>query len=160
VGTKARAVSNLYAVLNVPADADRTTVRASFRTLALRFHPDHGGDAQRMEAVIDAWAILGHPERRAAYDLTLAVQRGTLRRRKTDRPLPTPVVAEAPGPDTLSYGRYTGWTIEALAEHDPDYLEWLGRSPGGRVWQTRIDAALTARMVVPAPTPQRPKRFW
>jgi DnaJ-class molecular chaperone len=66
-------VSNLYAVLNVPADADRTTVRASFRTLALRFHPDHGGDAQRMEAVIDAWAILGHPERRAAYDLTLGL---------------------------------------------------------------------------------------
>jgi hypothetical protein len=113
-----------------------------------------------MEAVIDAWAILGHPERRAAYDLSLAVQRGTLRRRKTDGPVPTPVMAEAPGPDTLSYGRYAGWTIEALVEHDPDYLEWLGRSPGGRLWQRRIDAALTARIVVPPATPTRPKRFW
>jgi hypothetical protein len=69
-------------------------------------------------------------------------------------------VVEAPGADTLSYGRYAGWTIEALAEHDPDYLEWLGRSPGGRAWQTRIDAVLTGRIVVPAPAPQRPRRFW
>jgi curved DNA-binding protein CbpA len=150
-------MSNLYAVLNVPPDADRTTVRSSFRTLALRFHPDHGGDAQRMEAVIDAWAILGHPERRAAYDLTLAVQRGTLRRRKTDKPLPTPVVAEAPVVDTLSYGRYAGWTIEALVEHDPDYLEWLRRSPGGRAFWTQIEAAL-ADLAARTPVPPSPIR--
>jgi curved DNA-binding protein CbpA len=156
-------VPNFYAILNVPPDADRTTIRASFRTLARRFHPDHGGDAQRMEAVIDAWAILGHADRRAAYDRTLAVQRGTLRRRKTDRPLPTPAVAEAPGADTLSYGRYAGWTIEALADHDPDYLEWLRRSPGGHVWWQRVELVLAdraARMPVPPPPVRRRTRLW
>jgi curved DNA-binding protein CbpA len=153
----------LYAVLNVPRDADRMTIRASFRTLARRIHPDHGGDAQRMEAVIDAWAVLGHADRRAAYDRTLAVQRGTLRRRKTDRPLPTPAVAEAPGADTLGYDRYAGWTIETLADHDPDYLEWLRRSPGGHVWWQRIELVLVdraARTPAPPPPVRRRTRLW
>jgi curved DNA-binding protein CbpA len=155
-------VPNFYAVLNVPRDADRTTIRASFRTLARQCHPDHGGDLQRMEAIIEAWAVLGHAERRAAYDRTLAVQREILRRPGTAMTVDT-LATQVRRPDTLGYGRYAGWTIEALADQDPDYLEWLRRSPGGRVWWKRIEVALAdraARMPVRPPPVRRRTRLW
>src|ERR1700754_539649 len=68
-------VPNHYAVLKVTPSADRAEIRASFRALARRYHPDVGGDAERMQAIIEAWAVLGRPERRATYDLELAVAR-------------------------------------------------------------------------------------
>src|SRR5207248_3143350 len=42
----------------------------------------------------------------------------------------------------LDFGPYTGWTIEALADHDPAYLEWLVRTPSGWRHATDIRAAL------------------
>jgi curved DNA-binding protein CbpA len=156
-------VSNLYDVLNVPPDADRAAIRASFRTLARRYHPDHGGDPLRMHAIIDAWAVLGRADRRAAYDRTISLERGGLRRRVSVASPDASMGTQVRDPDTLDYGRYTGWTIEALADHDPDYLEWLRRSPGGRAWQKRIEVALAdraARMPVPPPSVRSRRRRW
>jgi curved DNA-binding protein CbpA len=155
---------DFYAELHVPAEANGDAIRMAFRAMARQCHPDHGGDAQRMQAISEAWAILSRPDRRAAYD-KLRVAERLARQRPTHakavgQPTPTPDPAATPhgrDPNALDYGRYEGWTIEALANHDPDYLEWLRRSPGGRTWRTRIDVALAAR-AVRMPAPQAPAK--
>jgi curved DNA-binding protein CbpA len=144
---------DLYAVLHVPPDADHNAIRASFRILSRQSHPDFGGDAHRMQAISEAWATLGRPDRRIAYDGHRADERAT-------HPGATNVAATpAAEPDTLDFGRYQGWTIEAMAHQDPDYLEWLRRSPSGRSWRTRIDLVLADRAartpIPPAPAKRR-----
>ena len=61
-----------YDVLGVPSSATQAEVRAAYRAAARDHHPDAGGDAGRMRALNVAWAVLGDPVRRAAYDRTLA----------------------------------------------------------------------------------------
>ncbi len=45
-------------------------------------------------------------------------------------------------PATMDYGRYQGWRLEEIARADREYLEWLGRSPGGRRFKTQIERVL------------------
>jgi len=62
---------NHYRVLHVQADAPVEVIKASWRTLMsrLRQHPDLGGSHAQAVMVNEAWAVLGDPDRRAAYDL-------------------------------------------------------------------------------------------
>ena len=63
-----------YEVLQVHPTAEPEVVRAAYRILARKYHPDHGGDARRMIALNNAWDVLGDPARRAAYDASRATQ--------------------------------------------------------------------------------------
>lgn len=60
-----------YEVLGVAVDADTDEIRQAYLRLARAHHPDRGsGDAgNRMRDLNAAWAVLGDPARRAAYDL-------------------------------------------------------------------------------------------
>jgi hypothetical protein len=60
-----------YDVLGVPPSATQAEVRAAYRAAARNHHPDAGGDPGSMRALNRAWAVLGDPVRRAAYDRTL-----------------------------------------------------------------------------------------
>jgi DnaJ domain len=60
-----------YETLGVDAAATQAEVRAAYRAAARNHHPDAGGDPDRMRAVNVAWAVLGDPVRRAAYDRAL-----------------------------------------------------------------------------------------
>jgi len=61
-----------YDALGVDPSADAATVRRAYLSEARRHHPDaEGGDAERMLAVNDAWAVRGDPARRASDDATL-----------------------------------------------------------------------------------------
>jgi hypothetical protein len=61
-----------YDVLGVAPSADQAALRRAYLRLARRHHPDRaGGDAARMQAINQAWATLGDPDRRARYDLSL-----------------------------------------------------------------------------------------
>ena len=151
-----------YLVLQVSRDADASVIRASFRALARRHHPDFGGDEAQMVALNEAWRILGNVRRRAAYD-------AASRLRQPD----ASVVAAGPGSSgaergpahawsaasgresgtILDFGRYAGWSIGRLADHDPDYLEWLARAPIGRHLAAEIRALLTQRAGVATATP-------
>lgn len=62
-------MSHLYGVLGVPRDADNAQVKAAYRTLAKACHPDlPGGSERRFREISLAYATLGNPARRAAYD--------------------------------------------------------------------------------------------
>lgn len=61
-----------YEVLGVPRDADASTIKKAFRTLARELHPDvnkHDPSAEeRFKEAAEAYEILNDPERRATYD--------------------------------------------------------------------------------------------
>lgn len=153
-----------YKVLQVDRSAEPVVIRAAFRALARVYHPDFGGDVLRMIALNAAWAVVGDERRRAAYDAA--------RSREPERP----VVVTAPGPSRFEYGpmpdqrratgggsgtildfgRYAGWSVGQLADHDPDYLEWLERTPIGRHLTAEIATLLARRaQVATAPPPSR-----
>lgn len=64
---------NLYRVLHVQPEAPQVVIKASYRALmsSLRSHPDLGGDHDHAAQLNAAYAVLGDPERRAAYDSSL-----------------------------------------------------------------------------------------
>ena len=70
-------MEDLYAVLGVDADASLDEVRAAYRALAQRFHPDHNPNdmaaERRMQQINEAFAVLNVPERREAYDAQRAL---------------------------------------------------------------------------------------
>jgi molecular chaperone DnaJ len=63
---------DFYEILDVKRDADAKTIKAAYRTLALRYHPDrNNGDAaaeERFKQINEAYAVLSDPERRDRYD--------------------------------------------------------------------------------------------
>jgi len=65
--------TDLYIVLGVLPDAEDIVIRAAYRALAQRYHPDRWvGDAadahQRMTRINEAYEVLGDKARRATYD--------------------------------------------------------------------------------------------
>lgn len=60
-----------YKLLLVSRSASLTVIRASYRTLMQRQHPDHGGDAGFAALLNKAYTILSDAESRAAYDAYL-----------------------------------------------------------------------------------------
>lgn len=135
-----------YEVLGVPQTASTADVRRAFLALARRFHPDvhvladaatQRTAARRMQAVNDAWAVLGDAGRRASYDEEL--------RRTRARSTPTGPAGPAPG------GSASGRTA------------WAGPADAGpRSWP-RAEAAPSAgpadwrRHASPGPALSRPR---
>jgi hypothetical protein len=81
-----------YAVLGVARHATADEVRRAWLALARRHHPDRGGDPATMQAVNEAWAIVGDPARRAMWD-------------REHGATPRFVVPSAGAPDAASDGR-------------------------------------------------------
>lgn len=62
-----------YATLGVEPSADAPSIRAAYRALAQRYHPDKAGESDaeavlRMVEINAAYRVLGDPARRAEYD--------------------------------------------------------------------------------------------
>jgi molecular chaperone DnaJ len=60
-----------YEVLGVPRDADARAIKAAFRKLALKYHPDRNkepGAEERFKQIAEAYAILSDPKKRGEYD--------------------------------------------------------------------------------------------
>lgn len=61
-----------YGILQVDSDAEDDVIKAAYRRLARKYHPDlaDGTEAAvRMTEINRAWELIGEPDARAAYDL-------------------------------------------------------------------------------------------
>jgi hypothetical protein len=146
-------MSDPYDVLQVHRRAEPEVIRAAFRALARKYHPDFGGDGARMVEITEAYAILGSPERRADFD---AQPVGQVAAQAMPQANPAATAGQTAARDgglperpvsgsVIDFGRYAGWTVGALVDHDPDYLEWLARTPVGRRLTGEIERALARR---------------
>lgn len=110
-----------HKILQVVPTAEPEVIRAAYRALAIKYHPDRDTStyaARRMREINDAYAQLRAPvERRPSF---------------AER------VAPMPKGSKLSFGRYAGWSLGDLARTDPDYLRWLSRTASGIGYRTEI----------------------
>ena len=64
-----------YEVLSIAPSASADELHVRFKELALKHHPDKGGDRTTFTAVTEAYAVLKDTKRRAAYDAELKLLR-------------------------------------------------------------------------------------
>jgi curved DNA-binding protein CbpA len=134
--------TDFYKVLQVDPAAEPEVIHAAYRALARKHHPDAGGGGARMASLNLAWAVLGDAVHRADYDQQHRALRAT---RRFDAYAGSESVTSVGSAETvLDFGRYEGWSIPQVAARDPDFLEWLARTPAGRPYRREIDAALAA----------------
>jgi DnaJ family protein C protein 9 len=61
---------SVYEILGVAKDATEEEIKKAYRKLALKYHPDKGGDAKQFQALSLAHSILSDQEKRKIYDQT------------------------------------------------------------------------------------------
>jgi curved DNA-binding protein CbpA len=64
-------IKDYYSLLGVGPTADTAAIKAAFRRLAQRYHPDVARDkrhARRFPAILEAYEALSDPEQRRQYD--------------------------------------------------------------------------------------------
>jgi len=138
-----------YRILQIQPDADPDVVRAAYRVLARKAHPDASvaldpTAERRMTDLNWAYALVRDPVKRQAWESD--------RRRA---PPPTPAEAATHGAPRgplesdgagmrLDFGRYQGWTLGEVAKRDPTYLDWLRRHQSGARYRDSIDILLRA----------------
>lgn len=63
---------NYYEILEVSPKASSLVIRAAYKSLMQRYHPDKdSGDAERAALVVQAYDVLSDEARRSSYDLAL-----------------------------------------------------------------------------------------
>lgn len=142
-------VTDPYKVLQVLPNAEQEVLRAAFRALALKYHPDHDNSARaarRMIEINEAYAMVRDADARAKLD------RGRLRKYDYEAtptgnsdatPAPPPRASSAG--TQLDQGRYAGWSLRDVAAHDPDYLRWLSRHSSGLRYRSEIASLLQGK---------------
>jgi curved DNA-binding protein CbpA len=136
-----------YRILQVQPDADPDVVRAAYRVLARKLHPDAGTpvDESTERGMADlnwAYALVRDPVKRRIWESD---------RRRAPPPTPAegathgaargPLGADGAGM-RLDFGRYEGWTLGEVVRRDPDYLDWLRRHASGARYRDAIDILL------------------
>jgi hypothetical protein len=106
-----------YQLLHVQPDAPVEVIRSSYRTIMqrLRVHPDLGGDPEAARLLNEAWAVLGDPARRAAYDRELADRS----RPGPQSPAGPPPARAAPEPSATGLYRSLGTCLVCKAPLPP-----------------------------------------
>lgn len=69
-------MADYYKILEITAKASEGEIRAAYRRLARKYHPDAGAgsSAETFRAVQDAYELLSDPERRKEYDRSRNVE--------------------------------------------------------------------------------------
>jgi curved DNA-binding protein CbpA len=130
-----------YAELGVPLKADRRAIRKAYLARARQYHPDLGGNVERMARINAAYELLGDPQLRAAYDSSPSMG---LARRRAAEPWTgaAGVPSGRPSGSVLEFGLFAGWSVGQIARRDPGYLVWLAERREGRPYLAEIEALL------------------
>ncbi|UFU06837.1 J domain-containing protein [Ruania halotolerans] len=138
--TDARSGGTPYEVLGVPHDAPAELLRRAYRRRLRETHPDTGGNAEVFHEVQQAWALVGTPVARRAYDMRTAEARRSPASSGRARSSAPPPSTHDDGPRVWTAGRASGGTrprAKARSHGHPGgwsqerYLtllrEWVGR---------------------------------
>lgn len=60
--------TRLYDILGVSKEADANELKKAYRKLAIKNHPDKGGDPEKFKEISGAYDVLSDPEKRQLYD--------------------------------------------------------------------------------------------
>eukprot|EP00928_Gymnodinium_smaydae_P090428 TRINITY_DN74224_c0_g1_i1.p1 TRINITY_DN74224_c0_g1~~TRINITY_DN74224_c0_g1_i1.p1 ORF type:complete len:475 (-),score=92.05 TRINITY_DN74224_c0_g1_i1:121-1545(-) len=60
--------TRLYELLSVEKDASPAEIKKAYHKMAMRHHPDKGGDSEHFKDIQKAFEVLGDPDRRRRYD--------------------------------------------------------------------------------------------
>ena len=138
-----------YRVLRVDPAANEESIRAAYRLLARRYHPDGAEpDLARMTEINLAHDELKTRERRALYDHAGASGVPDVQNVPNSGPTYAGPIARrraANSPDdgtAMDFGRYVGWRIADIARHDPNYLRWLSQQRTGIRFRAAIERCL------------------
>ncbi|MGA7119953.1 MAG: DnaJ domain-containing protein [Polyangiaceae bacterium] len=125
---------NYYVILGVSSDETDRGVRAAFRNLVKRYHPDHVGPegAGPLREVAEAYEVLGDPSRRREYDASL--------RSAPARPLSDRFVRDVSMRRDLVDARPSR---EALFRRFEDNFAPQGVTKGHRVDELNVDVAVS-----------------
>ncbi len=149
-----------YDVLQVRRGASWPELRAAYRALVRRFHPDGTTpDTRRMVEINAAYECLEreHLRGRDGAGARVSVGPGRQPAGSVAGPAAVPARSAAPSYGTLmdrvraaeridtpvvDFGQYAGWRIAEIAQHDPRYLRWLSRHSSGLRFRHAIERVL------------------
>lgn len=60
--------TKLYSNLNLQKDCSQSDIKKAYRKMAMKHHPDKGGDPEKFKEITKAYEILSDEEKRATYD--------------------------------------------------------------------------------------------
>lgn len=67
----------LYEELELPIDCSFDDIKQQYRILAMKHHPDHGGDVEKFQKIKFAYEVLSDSVRRKQYDDTSTTSEST-----------------------------------------------------------------------------------
>ena len=146
-----------YRILHVIRDADPDVVRAAYRVLARKLHPDGkvaplDADAEmRMADLNWAYAQVRDQAARQLYERDRMATPPRTAAEPRSHGAPLPGVDDDATQATLDFGRYQGWNLRDVARRDIDYLVWLRRHASGARFRTAIDRLVREQQPVPPP---------
>jgi curved DNA-binding protein CbpA len=150
-----------YRILNVSRDADPDVVRAAYRVLARKLHPD--GKAAPMDAAAEgrmadlnwAYARIRDSAARQAYEHERQASAPPTAAEPRSHGAPLPDAGDDATQATLDFGRYVGWTLRDVARRDIDYLVWLRRHASGARFRPTIDRLVREQQPAQRPAGRR-----
>ncbi|MCA9771002.1 MAG: J domain-containing protein [Myxococcales bacterium] len=88
-----------YDTLGVPPNANGDMIRAAFRQLVKKYHPDGPqGNLQVYQQITEAYAVLSSPSARVDYDRHLAFLRGEDPDGESEGATPRPKIEDSAAP--------------------------------------------------------------
>ncbi len=58
-----------YSILGIERNASKEEIKRAYKKLALKYHPDRGGDEEKFKEIAEAYEILSNDKKRREYDL-------------------------------------------------------------------------------------------
>jgi DnaJ domain len=155
-----------YEVLEVSRTVSWQELRAAYRSLVRRYHPDGTSpDTRRMVEINAAYECLERSHPRPSGRTSVGIPVGPGHPAASSDPLVTGVTGVAPSaPEpprygalldrvraaqrvetpVVDFGQYAGWSVAEIAQHDPRYLRWLSRHSSGLRFRSAIERVLGA----------------